>query len=521
MQTPARHQTNRVIARACMGLLMTITTLSNCSGAEPDNAAGGPAVAVRINDLGDHQVVQRSIGTAQGPVKISGSFSVQADITVWRIQAQVVNFTTGAVVLDWQDVQYVPTGFATNEFSGIINVPQGSWYRLAVRALGLMPSKYNVELARTSGTNPWGVGMNILCIGQSNMVGNGDIHSYHKLDRDMAGLYSNDKRWKQFADPYDGGGSKTDVDYDTWIGASMTPLLLNSLAKTFPEIPIGIVPAAKGSTAIHGTQKTDWIYRDEADHANPDNLYGNSIAKAKAAGGVELIIMHQGETDATRGLSAEQYRADLRTLLARYREDLYPAVPLFICQLARSFTTDRNRTDATLQEIRKAQWESDDPPNVYLAALCIDLAVRPNDDHYFQDAYDTIGARIGNSIAYHYKKSPYFRGPSIASAKIGADRASIDVSIAHRGGNDLTPELGITGFEVLGSSGALPIASVTKVDATTIRIKLADAPPAGSIVLKYLNGKSPNITGAVHDNSPLRLPLEPTATPVPVTGAGE
>jgi hypothetical protein len=483
-----------------------LTAATNISLAQGDNQKEVTKINIKINEFGDHQVIQREIGRTDGPVKVGGSFAGQ---DVSKIQAQVVNFATADVALAWQDL---PIDAKTKEFSGVIRVPQGCWYRLIVRALG----SNGAELARESGKNPWGVGANILCIGQSNMVGNGDIHSYHKLDRDMAGLYSNNKLWKQFADPYDGGGQKTDVDYDTWIGASMIPSLLNSLAKTIPEIPFGIVPAAKGSTAIHGTEKTDWIYRDDANHANPDNMYGNSIAKARAAGGVELIIMHQGETDATRSVSAEQYLADLKTLHSRYREDLYATVPLFICQLARSFTTDRNRTDATLHEIRKAQWQADDPPNVYLSALCIDLSVRPNDDHYFQDAYDTIGARIGNSIAYHYKRSSFYRGPSIASARLGPNRKFIDVAVKHVGGSDLSPDSGITGFEVLAPSGTLAVASVEKVTSSTIRIKLADAAPSGSLSLKYLNGKSPNITGAVHDNSSMRLPLEPTASPVAV-----
>ncbi len=468
---------------------------------------------IQLDDFGDHQVVQRTIGTTYGTVNVSGAFN-SGDVN--NIEAEVVDFATGETISAWQKI---PAELTTNHFSGTITVPQGYWYRLAVRAL----YGNNTEIGRTNGINPWGVGINILCIGQSNMVGDGDIHTYHNLNSDMAGLYSNDRKWKKFADPYDGGGLTTDIDYDSWIGVSMIPYLLNSLALSQPGIPIGIVPAAKGSSPLHGTDNMCWLYRDEANHSNSSNLYGNSIAKAQTVGGVELIIMHQGETDATNSVSTEQYIADLKTMLANYREDLYPSIPLFYCQLARSFTliSDKHRTDTSMQEIRAAQLLSDDPSNnLYLAASCIDVSVRQqlNDDHYYQDAYDTIGARIGNCIAYYYGKSDYYRGPYIASAQLSVDRTSIDVSISHRGGNDLAPDSGITGFDVLDSSGnLLTITSTVKIDSGKLRINLSTAAPEGQISLRYLYGKSPNITGAVHDNSSLQLPLEPTAAPLVVS----
>ncbi|MBN2588436.1 MAG: hypothetical protein JXA96_01120 [Sedimentisphaerales bacterium] len=463
------------------------------------------------NEFGDHQVVQRTIGSTDGTVNISGTFD-NSDVN--RIEAQVIDFTTGNPVVVWQEI---PIDSSNSQFSDTISVPQGYWYRLVVRAL----NSNNAEVARTSGTNPWGVGINILCIGQSNMCGNGAIFTYHNLNSDMAGLYSNDKVWKKFAEPYDGGGLKTDIDYDSWIGVSMIPYLLNSLAQNFPGIPIGIIPAARGSSPLHGTENLCWLNRDEANHFNSSNLYGNSLSKTRTVGGIELIIMHQGETDAQNVVSTEQYIADFKTFIAHYREDLYPSVPLFFCQLARSFTSiaEKNRTDENMQAIRAAQLLSDDPNNsLYLAALCIDVSVRPNDDHYYQDAYDTIGLRIGNAIAYYFDKSNYYRGPEIASAALSEDRTYIDVSISHRGGNDLTPETGITGFDVLNSSEAkLPISSVVKIDSAKLRINLSSAASSEPISIRYLYGKSPNITGAVHDNSPLKLPLEPTAIPIVVS----
>ena len=42
----------------------------------------------------------------------------------------------------------------------------------------------------------------------------------------------------------------TEVDYDFGTSASMLPSLVNTLAGFFPGLPIGIVPAAKGSSPL-------------------------------------------------------------------------------------------------------------------------------------------------------------------------------------------------------------------------------------------------------------------------------
>ena len=122
-------------------------------------------------------------------------------------------------------------------FNGTIVVPQGGWYRIAVSGRDAS----DAEVCQATGAHRWGVGINVLCIGQSNMVGNGGIRSgYTPVTTDLAGLYSNSNAWKKLSDPYDSGGLSTDVDYDSWWGASMIPAFANSLANAFPLIPMGV-----------------------------------------------------------------------------------------------------------------------------------------------------------------------------------------------------------------------------------------------------------------------------------------
>ena len=227
--------------------------------------------------------------------------------------------------------------------------------------------------------------------------------------------------------------------------------------------------------------------------------------------------MHQGETDATNETSKAEYEADLQTLLAHYREDLYDTLPLFMCQIGRSTTTlaDKNRTDENLQRIRSAQHDADDGANILLAAVAIDLPLDPSAaDHYTKAGHDVLGPRIANAIGYYFGKSQYYRGPTLTAATYATSAHDvIDVHVEHRGGSDISPSTGINGFQVLGDGSPVALGAITRKNASTISIALG-APISGVASVRYLYGKLAvnSLSGAVHDDSALALPLEPTAT---------
>jgi len=476
------------------------------SGGAPATGGSSTVSAIRIDDFADYQVIQRAIHQMSQTVRVSGSYTGS---TASAIEASIVDYSNAkTAILPWAVITSSPNG----AFAGSLEVPQGGWYRLALRAI----DNNQVEIASALGSHRWGVGINILLIGQSNMVGNGNVQNFTSVTSDLAALYSNDNAWKHLADPYDGGGLSSEVDYDSWIGASLVPSLANALTATYAGIPIGFVPAARGSSPLHGTDAISWVNRTEDNHADSTNLYGNSLTNVRAAGGVELVVMHQGETDATNVTPKDQYIADLKTLLAHYREDIYATIPLFFCQIGRS-TSDipsKNRTDANMQAIRSAQHDADDGTNMFLAALAIDLNIDTSAaDHYTKAGHDILGPRIANAINYYYGASNYYRGPETVSVSYAnAKRDSIDVVMRHSGGTDFAPATGINGFQVLDDGTPVTPTSVTREDSTTISIVLAQ-PIAGVGSVRYLYGKlnSSTLTGAVHDNSPLQLPLEPFA----------
>jgi hypothetical protein len=142
------------------------------------------------------------------------------------------------------------------------------------------------------------------------------------------------------------------------------------LSEYLPDLPIGVIPAAKGaSPLVCAGSDLCWGRRNAEDPADPSTLYGNSLAKARSAGGVELIVMHQGETDATNSTPSATYGSELALLAQNYRADLGD-VPLFMCQLGRSTTDIWQRTGPTpaCKKCRVAQHDADDPPRIYLAA---------------------------------------------------------------------------------------------------------------------------------------------------------
>ena len=500
-----------------MGGLLGSAGQAGGAGVGGNGGGGGapivhPPSTVTLTDFADYQVIQRVLGGSSQTVAVRGSFTGSA---VASIEAQIVAFNqNSSVVVPWTALGMSSD---TGTYGGNLVIPQGGWYRVMVRAL----YADNAEGARATGTHRFGVGMNVLCIGQSNMVGYGGATTTTAVD--LTGLYSNDRVWKHLADPYDNGGDPSDVDYDGGSGASMIPSLANTLAGFFPGVPIGIVPAAKGSSPLDCAVGAPfcWGARNASNPADPTTLYGNSITKARQAGGVELIVMHQGETDATNAVSGPQYGSDLQTLAQSYRADL-GNLPLFIFQLGRSTSSiaEKKRTDLTMQPIRVAQHDADGPPSLYLAGTAIDVAV-DSTDHYTKAAQDTLGQRLDAAIAFHFHvpgAPAAYRGPEIMSVSYAdAAKTSIDVHLRHRGGTDFTPATGIVGFLVLDNGVAVTPTSVSRKDAATISIVLA-APLSGPGKVRYLYGKLPftPYPGTVHDNSPLGLPLEPTTVDLPL-----
>ena len=123
------------------------------------------------------------------------------------------------------------------------------------------------------------------------------------------------------------------------------------------------MPSAKGGSNFYvNGSNYGWAYRNPSNHYDTSTLYGQSIAKAQSVGGVELIIMHQGEADTNDHRTEAQYEADFATLIGNYRQDLHATIPIFTCQLG-TITQATPRTDADVVSVRNAQHDLDNGTN--------------------------------------------------------------------------------------------------------------------------------------------------------------
>lgn len=455
-----------------------------------------------VADFENYRVFQRDIGGVSAGVTITGSC---ANMTWAAVEARVLRQDTNAVVVDWTPIDSTPDG-AT--FAGLLTVPQGGWYSIDTRAV----DANGTVLGSSQGTHKWGVGMNILVIGQSNMSGHGRP-PFTAVDSDLAANFSNAGVWEHLADPYDHGSPPDAVDSDNDVieiygfGGSMVPAIANSLLETF-DFPIAFVPSPKGGSPLHDANGYGWVVRNPANHFDTSTLYGQSITKAQRAGGVELIIMNQGTADALDGRTKEQYMTDFATMIGNFREDLRPNIPIFICQIG----TMGVGTDDGVAGIRGAQNDVDNWTDIFLSSTSVDLP-RDTELEFDTPQLNVMGKRMANAIKYYFWESSYDRGPGIYSATFSdANRTQILVQLDHRGGTDFTPAAGITGFEVLDNGSKVVIQSAVRDAANKIRLTLAQPIPEGhwSVTLRYLYGLNPDVTGMVKDNTPLALPLECT-----------
>ena len=396
-RTPTRTATNTATATGTPTASPTATQT-----ATPLN----PAIAV--SDFANYRVFQRDIGGTSKNVTISGTYS---NMDWSRVEARVLWYVTDTTAVDWVTIDLTPGG---GTFSGNLTVPQGGWYRIEVQAL----DSGGTLLGSSRGTNKWGVGMLILVIGQSNMSGRGQP-PFTTPTSDLAVNYSNAGTWEHLADPYDDESPASAVDYDSTAGGSMVPGIANSLLQTF-DFPIAFVPASKGGSNLYvNGSNYGWAYRNPSNHFDTSTLYGQSITKAQGVGGVELIIMHQGEADLSAGRTEANYEADFATMIGHYRQDLYADIPIFICQLG----TVGDGTDAGVTGIRSAQHDLDNGTNIFMGATAMELP-RIDTWHYNTPALTVIGTRLANAIKYYFGQSTYLRAALQSSQQPSVTRTA-------------------------------------------------------------------------------------------------
>lgn len=429
--------------------------------------------SIILNDFQYKRIFQRR--GMKSDIFLSGSYRGRPT----TIEAKVVHYDTNKAVVPWTVVDSAPT---RGIFMGVVpNVPQGGWYRLVVRFQNQPKIKYK-------GNSPWGVGLLIACIGQSNMKEwffTGNNHQPHKLLS-----IHRDGQWISSMELGNGA-------------ATFGNRLIDELG-----IPVGLLDYAVNGSGLR--REANWGKGYWADRSD-DGIYHKFIRGVTTTGGAaEYVVWMQGEADAARKtITQTQYGNTLKAFITQQvRKDIVNGshksqLPfLIVGMVKRPVGQDephqgiRNALIATTQNVS----------DCYLAATTMDLK-NMGKQHLSPEAYTEMGLRVSQTILYLLGKSHYYRGPTIDDI-VRVNENTLDVNIQHQGGNDIAPLFGITGFKITNGDVIVPIIQAKRQDPGTIRIYLNDG-VSGPITIKYLYGAMPDSSGAVRDNSPLRLPLEP------------
>ena len=185
--------------------------------------------------------------------------------------------------------------------------------------------------------------------GQSNASGRGTAPNSYSHPSLKAALFGNDDRWADLTDPVDRAvGQRDRVSADPRAGGSVWPLLATELMAN-ENVPVAFVPCAKGTTPIRR-----WVEDAAAPHSR-DTLYGSMLRRVNAAGGhVRAVLFWQGEADARRSTSKEEYAAALRSLAAALAHDC--GAPLVVAQIGDYDV--RRYTQPGVDAIRLAQQQA-------------------------------------------------------------------------------------------------------------------------------------------------------------------
>jgi hypothetical protein len=156
-------------------------------------------------------------------------------------------------------------------------------------------------------------------MGQSNMSGRGllsDLQEAALASDPQIRVYGNDGIWREAFEPLDSAEGQVDeVSLDRAAGVGPGLAFARTLRALRPARPVGLVPCAKGGTAI-----AEWMPSHDR-----STLYGSCLARVREAqnqGRLAGILWYQGESDADSDVDATTWAARFETMITTFRADV-------------------------------------------------------------------------------------------------------------------------------------------------------------------------------------------------------
>jgi hypothetical protein len=427
---------------------------------------------VRVVSPQPFQVFQRN-NVGRSNIPISGTFqgSPTAIQARWR----------GGV---WQTIAEHPSG---GSFKGsLMNLNAGQ---------GMLEVRFADNAAVFWRQRYVGIGDVYLIAGQSNAEGRITAPQFYTHATLRAGVYDQQNRWREAYDPTDASFTN---QYSVW------PLLATKVMGA-TGVPVAFITTGEGATGLIA-MGAPWT--------KPGASYTACVASVTSSGGrgLKAVLWYQGETDANSPVMTEaQYRDALKKLRANLSVSLgQPDLPLITAQLAYFHSTGSTETAASLNAVRLAQADPQDP-RIITGPILYDLDISEASGGDGQHIRSPAHAQIEAARWWRVLKRLFYggtegRGPKVLSVK-QVDPAHIDVAWNLSVGPIKLNRADGAGWRVTDESGPLKIVRAMRRTSNTIRLALERA-VRGQVKVSWANYNDA-VGVALTDSSADALPAEP------------
>ena len=267
---------------------------------------------------------------------------------------------------------------------------------------------------------------------------------------------------------------------------------------------IYFINSALGSTALTAAAGsgpgTYWL------ETGPGSLWQACLDDVASSNRVpEFFVWDQGTADANADIPFNTYLAAMQDFYVNQVQQEFPDIPFIILPLGSN--GNASKLDRSHQNIRRAQRSfAEQTANVFIAPTMLDLD-RQDEAHYTAPDFQIQAARGARAVWFALGNSVNYIGPTIDRTE-SVSPTQTDLIVKRSGGAGLTPQSGITSVEISTDNFNTIVANDSVELITPDRISVTHAALDPIRQVRYLYGRNPDNTGAVHDNSAELNPLE-------------
>jgi hypothetical protein len=254
-----------------------------------------------------------------------------------------------------------------------------------------------IDKTRTSNIQDDHIGRLSLFIlaGQSNMVGFGAMPETVATDERVY-VFGNNYQWRVASEPVDDATDQVDeVSLDAEAGFGPATSFAFRMLEKDPNLVIGLIPCAKGSSSIEEWQQDDSV----------DTLYGSCLKRVRTAaevGEVAGLLFFQGETEAVdpnlrmvsqQTLHPEDWDVWFAQMVEAFRQDLTdPDLPVVFAQIGQHEAPDMLPNWEQVKDVQRSVSHHE-------TSMIITEDLPLGDPvHYSTEGYRAIGERFAEAM---------------------------------------------------------------------------------------------------------------------------